>query len=306
MPARDAAATLAATLDGLARQVRPAEEVIVVDNGSRDTTAAVAEAHPVVTTVIARRRGEGAGAARNAGVAAAAGDVLAFTDADCVPAPAWLAEGAAALARADLVQGSVTPPPDAVRRPFDRTLWVTQETGLYETANLFVRRELFDAAGGFADFVVPDGRPFGEDVAFAWRARRRGARTAFCPGAQVHHAVLPSGARQYLRERRRDGYFAHLAREVAELREQFLWRRAFLSRRSAAFDLAAAGALAAGVTRRPAPLVAVLPWLWLVREESRRRTGVPSGRVALVVAAGDAVAFGSLVRESARTRTLVI
>src|SRR5438105_12532712 len=106
VPARDAEATIGRTLDALARQAVDLEfEVIVVDNGSRDATPALAERSQIVSKVIRRRRGQGAGAARNEGAAAARGELLAFVDADCEPAPGWLAAGARAASSADLVQG---------------------------------------------------------------------------------------------------------------------------------------------------------------------------------------------------------
>ena len=282
--ARDAERTLPDTLDGLAAQdLGEPFEVVVVDNGSRDATAAVAEAHPVVDRVVRRARGEGPGAARNEGAAAASGDVVAFTDADCIPAPGWLRAGLAV--DADLVQGRVEPAGPA--GPFDHTLWVTQETGLYETANLFVRREWLDP--GFEDAIDAGGRPFGEDVIFAWRAKRRGATTAFAPDALVHHAVFPGTAHGYVRERARDAHFAELAKLVPELRDRFLYRRHFLSRRSAALALG------------------LLPvWLYLVVKESERRVGVPSGRVCVAVAIGDLVALAGLLRASLRAKELVL
>lgn len=282
--ARDAERTLPATLDGLAAQeLDEPFEVIVVDNGSRDGTAAIAEAHPRVDRVVRRERGAGPGAARNDGVAASTGEVIAFTDADCVPTPVWLRAGVSC--DADIVQGRVEPAGPA--GPFDHTLWVTQETGLYETANLFVRREWLDP--GFEDVIDAGGRPFGEDVVFAWRAKRRGARTAFAPGALAHHAVFPGTAHAYVRERARDAHFAELASLVPELRDRFFYRRYFLNRRSAA--------LALGLV----PL-----WLYLVMKESERRTGVRSGRVAVAVAIGDLVAFAGLLRESLRRRVLLL
>src|SRR5687768_800553 len=83
IPARDAARVLPRTLAALTG----AAEVVVVDNGSRDATAAVALGHGarVVRHPVPSRPG-----ARNAGAATASTDHLAFLDADCVPDPGWL------------------------------------------------------------------------------------------------------------------------------------------------------------------------------------------------------------------------
>src|SRR5205807_8553543 len=139
----------------------------------------------------------GAGAARDAGVAVAQGDLLAFTDADCRPTPGWLAAGAAALERAAVVQGAVVPQPGVAIGPYDRSLTVRSDYGLYASANLFVRRDAFERLGGFGDpFGRGADRPFGEDTWLVWRARRAGERVVFAPDALVHHAVLPGGSRE--------------------------------------------------------------------------------------------------------------
>lgn len=282
IPARDAAGTLGAALDGLAAQRGADFEVFVVDDGSTDGTAALAEAHPSGPTVL-RRAAHGAGAARNAGAAVARAPVLAFTDADCVPEPGWLAAGLAALARADLVQGRVVPerPPGAR----ERTIAVERETGLYETANLLVTRAAYDLAGGFGDGLAATGRPFGEDVAFAWRARRAGSRTAFASDAVVRHAVFPTTTRDRLEERLRLRHFPALVKEVPELRAHALHRRVFLSPRTARLDLALAGVLAVAASRRPWPLLAALPYL--------RRSRRPS-TVALDLVGALSLLVGSL------------
>jgi glycosyltransferase involved in cell wall biosynthesis len=302
--ARDAQASLGDTLAALgAQRDAPPHEVIVVDNGSRDGTAALAEAHPLRPRVLRRERGAGPGAARNDGARAAKAPLLAFTDADCAPAPDWLRRGVAVAAGADVVQGAIQPAPEVTVGPFDRTLRVGAESGLYETANLFIKREWFDRAGGFED-VIEAGRPFGEDAVLVWRARRLGARTAFAADALVHHAVLPGGPAGYLSERSREGLFAALLRHVPELREGFLYHRWFLNRRSAAFDLGVAGLAAAAMRRSAWPLVAFAPWVSLVRTESRHRGGGRS--VTAIVAYGDALSFLSRVRGSIRERTPVL
>ncbi|MDX6658570.1 MAG: hypothetical protein QOH62_3363 [Solirubrobacteraceae bacterium] len=297
VPARDAVATLGAALEALAAQSRAPDEVIVVDDGSTDGTVALAESAPVVTRVL-RGAGKGPGAARNAGAEAAEGEVLAFLDADCVPQPGWLAAGIEALQDADLVQGRTTPPPSASIGPFDRTLWVIAPWGLFETANLLVRRELFDRLGGFEPWLSPSrSKELAEDVWFGWRAVRSGARTAFCDEAVVHHAVFPRDPREYVAERMRLRYFPAMAARIPELRTVFFHRRVFLNERSLAFDAALAGAVAAALTRRPWPLALALPYARL----ARRRRG--NWRVDLVA---DAVGLGALLAGSARARSLVL
>jgi glycosyltransferase involved in cell wall biosynthesis len=203
VPARDSAATLGATLGALGRQEGVGEfEVIVVDNGSLDDTAAMAER--AGARVVRRARGDGPGAARNAGAGVAEGRVLAFTDADCAPAPGWLAAGIAALDAASVVQGAVEPDPRAELGPFDRTVAVTRPSGLFETASLFVDHALFDRLGGFGEGLEGAGEaPFGEDALFGWAARRAGATVGFCRGAVVYHAVTRRPVSGFVRERLR-------------------------------------------------------------------------------------------------------
>jgi len=298
-PAKDAAATLPALLDAIAAQEVEDIELIVVDDGSRDATRAIAQAHPAVARVI-DGPGLGPGAARNAGVAASRGALIAFTDADCVPAPGWLGELLAALDGADLVQGTVVAAGPV--GPFDRTVRVGQLSHLYETANLAIRRELFERLGGFEPWLTPKrSKELGEDVWLGWRARRAGARIAFAPDAVVAHAVFPGTPQTFVRERFRLRFFPELAARIPELRDAFFWRRWFLNRRSALFDLAAAGVLVAVAGRRPLALVAVAPY---AREAWRAAGGSP--RVAAVQAAADAVGAGGLVLGCVRARSVLL
>jgi glycosyltransferase involved in cell wall biosynthesis len=306
VPARNASGTIARALDALARQdLNHPYEVIVIDDASDDDTAEIAERPgPPVRTL--RQERIGPSAARNAGAAAAVAPVLAFTDADCYPTTSWLAAGLRALEHADLVQGGVQPDPDTVFLPFDRTIWVERETGLYESANLIVRRDVFERVGGFEEWLEPEiGKSFGEDIWFGWRARRAGASTAFCPEALVHHAVFPRGPVEYAAERRRYRYFPAAASIVPELRDAFFYRRLFLTKRSGAFDLALASCATALATRSRAPLAGALPYAWLAGRNALRWRH----RAPLVAAAGlaaDAIGAVSLAIGSARWRTPVL
>jgi glycosyltransferase involved in cell wall biosynthesis len=308
VPAHDAAATIGRTLACLAEQdVGEPFEVIVVDDGSRDDTAAIASSAPGAISVVASDR-RGPGSARNIGARRASSDVLGFLDADCFPEPGWLRAGLAALADAELVQGAVRPDPSAALGPFDRTLWVLEDIGLYQTANLMVRRETFERIGGFDAWVTPgaDSRGhFGEDVVFAWRARRLGARVVFAPEAAVHHAVFHRSAAEYVRERARLAHFPVLTARVPELRGSMYYRRWFLSRRSAALDLALLGAAGALVTRSPLPLLAAAPYTASTLRASRR-WGRRASKIAIAELAADLFGFTSLLAGSIRSRRLVL
>jgi glycosyltransferase involved in cell wall biosynthesis len=296
VPAHDAAATIGRTLAALAAQRFDGEfEVVVVDDASSDATAGLAER--AGARVVRRARRGGPAAARNAGVAAARALLLAFTDADCGPAPAWLAAGTAALRDADLVTGPIEPAPGVAVGPFDRTLRVTGPSPLFECANLFVTRAVFERAGGFERVRGVDAGHFGEDALFGRRARRAGARVAYSPGALVHHAVFRRGASGYVAERARLRHFPALVAAAPELRRD-LPARVFLSRRTAAFDLALAGALAAAALRAPWPLLAAAPYA--------RRHLRAAPRVSAAYVAADLVGAAALAYGSAATRTLLL
>lgn len=234
--------------------------------------------------------------------------MLAFTDADCVPEPDWLASGLRALAAgAELVQGRVGPPPGHGAGPFDRILWVTGERGLYETANLFVTRALFNRLGGFESWLAPRrGIELGENVWLGWGARRAGARTAFAEGAVVNHAVHQRRAAGFVAEQTRRRFFPALVHRIPELREALLWGRVFFDARSAGFDLALVGCTGALVGRRPASLLLAAPCGALVARQAAGWGPRLAPRVAVAGVVADAVGAAALLLGSVRYRSLVL
>lgn len=131
-------------------------------------------------------------AARNRAAHQARGKILAFCDSDCLPEPSWLEEGVAALEHADIVAGEVTFVPPATPTVWSlltADMFLDQERnvllGRGVTANLFVRRDIFERVGGFDDTL-----PSGGDYDFVSRCVGAGARLAYQPRAVVCHPTL--------------------------------------------------------------------------------------------------------------------
>ncbi len=309
VPARNAQATLPRTLEALARQEAGATyEVIVVDDGSTDATGAIARSAPGPVRLVAQA-GSGPAVARNRGVAESSGAVIAFCDADVFPTPGWLKAGLAALEGADIVQGRVLPDPLVPLGPFDRTLWITSQAGLWETANLFVRRELFERSGGFEEWLHPRiGKAIAEDTWFGYRAQRLGARSSFSELALAHHAVFARDWRGYVEERLRLWYFPAMVKKMPEMRSEFLHRRVFLNPRHARLDLGVTGSLLALAWRSPLPLVAAAPYLRVLRAHARRSglAGPPACLVAAADLAADLLGLALIAGGSLRYRSLVL
>jgi GT2 family glycosyltransferase len=191
VPHFDDLANLDKCLSALKRQTVPTDrfEIIVADNDStcgREPVERTIAGRALLVTVTER----GAGPTRNGGAAAARGEILAFTDSDCVPAPEWLAEGVAALATYDFVGGRVTvsvadeghvTPTEAFEKvfAFDFETYINRK-GFTGSGNLFVPRKIFDAVGGF-------GTGVSEDVDWSRRAISKGYRLGYAPAAMVSH-----------------------------------------------------------------------------------------------------------------------
>jgi len=270
----------------------------VVDTGADGTERqirAICGPGPQIALVRGPLRG-GPAAKRNAGAAVARGRLLAFTDADCVPEPQWLAEGAAAGGA--LVQGP-TLPEDEDHSWLSHRVVVRGPTPLFETSNLFVERALFERLGGFTTrYYTRYGVPFGEDAELGWRAVRAGAEPVFAPRAVVRHPLGAPSLRAHLREQWLARGFPRLVRDVPELREALLWRRLFLSKRSAAFAAAIVGAALA--RRFPPAALAALPYARLVRDTA------PDASTAARRVASDATLFAALAAGSVAAREPVL
>ena len=90
IPAYNAEEFLSRAIEGVLAQTRPVDEILVIDDGSRDATAGIAARYPAVT-LVRHERNLGLSAARNTAFRAARNELVASLDADCVPERTWLA-----------------------------------------------------------------------------------------------------------------------------------------------------------------------------------------------------------------------
>jgi GT2 family glycosyltransferase len=204
----DRPSLLQRTLDGLARQSRPIDDVIVIDNGPTADTERVASSFTARYVPEPRR---GYGNARNRGLAEARGDVIYFLDDDCVPEPDWadvlwnvLHSGAA-----DLASGSRTPgqPGLAARLEYLSTDGPVLSPALtagparhLSTSNLILRREVVAKTGCFDATLA-----MCEDRDFTTRARKLGFRLRYEPQARVTHYPAIHRVSEYLAKMRHYG-----------------------------------------------------------------------------------------------------
>jgi glycosyltransferase involved in cell wall biosynthesis len=177
-------------------------EVIVVDNDSDPPIRIDARLSDFARVVVCRN--PGAYAARNAGVGSARGEVLAFTDSDCVPDTAWIQAGVTALQRESgcVIGGevafSLSTRPTAIERYQYLTGFMQAENikrlGFTATANLLASRSQIDRIGPFNERLLSGG-----DREWCWRAARAGFAVKYAPDAIVRtrpRTSLASAIRQ--------------------------------------------------------------------------------------------------------------
>jgi len=202
IPVYNACHTIVDCLKSVVDQETRPLEIIVVDNGSTDGSWELLEefsqAAKGVPIVLCRERKRGASAARNKGISLARGEMVAFTDADCVADVGWLQKinnsfnhdslGAVAgnifgyrpLKTVEKFQSLYTLRGLDSERVFNH---YTLIEGGFPTANLAVRKEVLRAVGGFDEnFLI-----YGEDHDLCARIYKKGFRIKYTPLAKVYH-----------------------------------------------------------------------------------------------------------------------
>lgn len=177
-------------LGALGRQDLTGVEVVVVDNGSTEPLAPIMAAYPFARFVTEAEKG--AGPARNRGVVETRAPLIAFLDADCLPAEDWIARARATGGRndGDLFGGRIdvfdeTPPPRSGAEAFEAVFafdWrgYIEKKGFSVTANLVTRREVFLDTG-------PLKNGLSEDLEWCRRATSKGWRLRAAEDLRVSH-----------------------------------------------------------------------------------------------------------------------
>lgn len=209
VPAYNAAPTIARCIESLKRLNYPDYEIMVVDDGSADSTAAIAESAGVRTLRLPHR---GLAAARNAGLAAASGRIVAFIDADAEADGDWLYHLAEAITRRKAAaaggQNFAPKRTSTIAAAIAAAPGQAQEVRLGDQdlaqlcgCNMAVDKAKLDNSVLF-DCKFTNA---GDDVDFSWRVRDAEMTLAYAPGAIVFHERRTAIA-AYLKQQRGYGY----------------------------------------------------------------------------------------------------
>jgi glycosyltransferase involved in cell wall biosynthesis len=204
---KDAAGTVSRFLGSVAAQIRPPDEVVIVDGGSSDGTLDTLRRAEGITLV--EEPGANIARGRNVAIAAATHDVLAVSDADCVLEPRWLERLLRPLEQgADVAMGAYRPVTDgflercmaAVNLP-DPDEW-DEATFMPSSRSVAFCRSAIEAAGGY-----PEWLDIGEDMYVDHRWRELGLDLRLARDAVVLWTLRPTLRetwRQYFRYARGD------------------------------------------------------------------------------------------------------
>ncbi len=190
--AYNAERTMRPCLESLRKLDYPNYEVVIVDDGSRDRTAEIAMDFPEFRLI--RQPNKGLSVARNVGLHAARGEIVAYTDSDCVVDPHWLTLMVRAMVEGSLdgcggpnyaphedgrVEACVAASPGApchVLVGHDRAEHLAG-------CNMVFAKAALEKVGGFD----PQFTSAGDDVDICWRMLDAGFKLGFCPAAFVWH-----------------------------------------------------------------------------------------------------------------------
>ncbi len=233
IPVLNDAQRLAVCLGALRAQTYPKDlfEVIVVDNGSTDDIKSVIDEFKDFTFVL--ETGRGPAAARNKGVTLARGEIIAFTDADCVPAPDWIEKAVKSMSnvpKCDVIAGKVELFFKDANNPkiveLYESIWAFQQERCVEksrfgvTANLITYKQVFKDVGLFDSNTFKTAA--GEDREWGNRVFSSGRRIVYADDVRVAHPAVSSWKELFNKEIRiARGNFLFAGEKTLPTREYF-------------------------------------------------------------------------------------
>ena len=190
--AYNAERTMEACLASLEHLNYPDYEVVVVNDGSKDRTLEISERFGYCRII--SQPNMGLSVARNVGAEAATGEIVAYTDSDCVADPDWLIYLVAKMEDSELVacggpnfpppEGSLVPAAVAVSPGGPTHVLLSDDVAEHIAGcNMAFRRDVLLRLGGFD----PVYRAAGDDVDICWRLQDAGHTIGFSPVAVVWH-----------------------------------------------------------------------------------------------------------------------
>jgi cellulose synthase/poly-beta-1,6-N-acetylglucosamine synthase-like glycosyltransferase len=213
IPAHNAEGTIRQCLDALVGQSYPADsyEVIVVDDGSTDKTGTIVQDYAVKYI---RQENQGPAAARNKGAEEARGEIILFTDADCVADADWIQEMLRPFEQPEVmaVKGAYRTNQKSLTARFAQLefeerfelLKRADSIDMVDTYSAGFRKEIFLKLGGF-DTSFPAAN--NEDTELSYRMSALGYRMVFNPEARVGHLNHPDSIGKYARLKFWRGYW---------------------------------------------------------------------------------------------------
>ncbi|MBZ8180606.1 glycosyltransferase [Oscillatoria salina] len=235
VPVYNHAEHLKLCLAALARQTYPKNcyEVIVIDNGSDDAENIKKIVNQFTQTCFTSESTPGSYAARNQGLSIAKGEIIAFTDADCIPNHNWLEKGVENLQKVPncglvagkielFFQNMVQPTPVEL---YESITAFPQEKLLAEkhggaTANIFTFKKVFDRVGKFNNTLKSNG-----DLEWGYRVYQQGYPQIYAEDVRVLHPARTSWKQLYFRSIRlaAGSYDRQLQQTSSKLQKQLIF-----------------------------------------------------------------------------------
>lgn len=273
--AYNAERTMFACLASLEKLNYPNYEVVVVNDGSTDSTREISERFSYIRLI--NQENKGLSAARNVGIVAAEGEIVAFTDSDCVADPDWLHYLMTTFVRSGraAVGGPNFPPPEdklvpsavAVSPGGPTHVLISDDIAEHiPGCNMAFQKKVLEEINGFD----PVFRAAGDDVDLCWRLQNQGYPIGFSPAAVVWH-FRRNTVQAYLNQQRGYGkaeaqlYFKHPYRFNLLGQSRWLGRiygdlsSFFLSRRPVIYSGTFGRGLFQTLYEPPSSLIAFLP-----------------------------------------------